>query len=312
MEITLAQANALTQARYDYSVVEKRAIYFIIKEVRRQYIDTKEGNKDLFNDLIVKMLTEDLKKSDTSLQKVYAALRTLRKKDVWIEDSEQVLCVGYINYFKHKVRDPFLEVQVSKEILPYMVQLAEQFTTYSLTVAIALKTKYSQRFYEYCSQYKNQKFFTLTIDELRSKLMLEDKYPRYSLLHDYVIATAHNELKTLFEAGQCDLYFNYTENKAGRTTLSLNITVITREEEAKKEQLKPEDCIFYIRTWLSAWMQASSRPKNKAWIDEVIKELQLHPDKAIKLYKRLEKMQKEQVETNYAAYSRHIIEEDFL
>lgn len=312
MEITLAQSNALTQARYDYSVVEKRAVYFIIKEVRRQYIETNEGNKDLFNDLIVNLKTSELQKTDTVLRDMYSGLRTLRKKDIMIDDENKVLCVGYINYFEHQKRESFLEVQVSKKILPYMVELASQFTAYSLTVAMALKNKYSQRFYEYCSQFKKQKFFTINIDDLRYKFMLENKYPRYALLHDYVIEPAYKELKELFDAGQCDLYFNYTENKAGRTTLSLNITVITREEENQKKQFNPEDYIFHINNWLRAWLQVSTRPKNKAWVESVVKELQLHPDKSQKLYKRLEKMQKEQVETNYAAYARHIIEEDFL
>lgn len=312
MEITLAQSNALTQARYDYSAVEKRAVYFIIKEVRRQYIESNEGNRDLFNDLIVNLKTSELQKSDTVLRDMYAALRTLRKKDVWIEDDNKVLCVGYINYFEHKKGDSCLEVQVSKKILPYMVELASQFTAYSLTVAISLKTKYSQRFYEYCSQFKKQKFFTITIEDLRHKFMIENKYPRHALLKEYVIEPAHNELKELFEQGQCDLYFNYSEEKTGRTVTRLNITVITRDEEDKKKALNPEDYIWHVNNWLCAWLQASSRPKNKAWVGSVIKELQLHPDKAIKLFKRLEKMQKEEVETNYAAYSRHIIEEDFL
>lgn len=312
MEITLAQSNALTQARYDYSTVEKRAVYFIIKEVRRQYIETNEGNKDLFNDLIVNLKTSELQKTDTALREMYLALRTLRKKDVWIEDDNKVLCVGYINYFEHKKGESCLEVQVSKKILPYMVELASQFTAYSLTVAISLKTKYSQRFYEYCSQFKKQKFFTISIGDLRHKFMIEDKYPRYALIKDRVIEPAYNELKEMYEQGQCDLYFNYSEEKVGRSVLRLNITVITREEENQKKQFNPEDYIFYINNWLGAWLQVSTRPKNKAWVESVVKELQLHPDKAPKLYKRLEKMQKEQVETNYAAYARHIIEEDFM
>ena len=311
-DIMLAQANALTQARYDYSKVEKRAVYYIIKEVRKQYIDGKDGQKTLFNDLIVRMKTKDLQDTETELREVYIALRTLRKKSLWFEDEERVFEVGFINYFEHIKRDASLEIQVSHKILPYLVELAEQFTTYSLTVAISLKTKYSQRFYEYCSQFKSSGFFYLSIEELRSKFMIEDKYPRYALLKSRVIAPAHKELEELFKEGQCDLYFNYSEDRDGRTVKGLKIAVVTKEAVDKKNQLGPNEHLFYIRLWLGTWLNVTQRPKNKGWVDNALTQLARSPDKLKLLYDRLMRMQKTDKEANFAAYARHIIEDDFL
>ncbi|WP_157223629.1 RepB family plasmid replication initiator protein, partial [Rhodovulum sp. PH10] len=98
-DTTLAQANALTQARYNFTAVEKRAVYFIIKEVRRQFIETNTGQKDLFNDLVVHLETKSLQKTDSNLRDIYTSLRSLRKKSIYIEDNDRVLDVGYINYF---------------------------------------------------------------------------------------------------------------------------------------------------------------------------------------------------------------------
>src|SRR5690554_7817425 len=119
-EITLAQANALTQARYNFTAVGKRAVYFIIKEVRRQFNEEKTGQKDLCNDLVVHISTEDLKKTDSNLKDIHSSLRSLRKKSIFIEDKDRVLDVGYINYFGHQKWDSHLEVQVSHKILPYL------------------------------------------------------------------------------------------------------------------------------------------------------------------------------------------------
>ena len=44
--IMLAQANALTQARYDFNPIEKRCLYQIIREVRRLFIDSNTGQRD--------------------------------------------------------------------------------------------------------------------------------------------------------------------------------------------------------------------------------------------------------------------------
>jgi plasmid replication initiation protein len=309
-EITLAQSNALTQAKYNFTVVEKRAVYHIIKEVRRQFIERDDGQKDLFSDLVIQMKTSDLQSSDTVLRDVYTSLKSLRRKSIWIEDDERVLEVGYINYFEHKKREPFLEVQVSHKILPYLVELAEQFTTYNLTVAISLKTKYGQRFYEYCSQFKNTGFFYITIAELREKLMIGDSYPRYALLKSRVIDVAYKELKELYDNGQCDIYFNYSEDKAGRTILGLRVAVVSKEHQG--EPPKMEDLMFFIKSWLSAWLNTGRKPKNKAWVDRVVMHLQKNPDMIPKLYTRLNKMQKQEGAGSFAALARHIIEEDFL
>ena len=53
--IMLAQANALTQARYDFKPIEKRCLYQIIREVRRLFIDSNTGQRDLFNNMRVKL-----------------------------------------------------------------------------------------------------------------------------------------------------------------------------------------------------------------------------------------------------------------
>jgi plasmid replication initiation protein len=311
-EITLAQANVLTQARYNFTVVEKRAVYYIIKEVRRQFIELPGGQRDLFNDLVIKIKTSDLQGTDsaTELREVYLSLKNLRRKSIWIEDEERVLEVGYINYFEHVKRETNLEVQVSHKILPFLVELAEQFTTYSLTVAISLRTKYSQRFYEYCSQFKSTGFLYISISDLREKMILGESYPRYALLKSRVIDVAHKELKSLYEAGNCDLYFNYSEDKSGRTVNGLKIVIISREKQP--EALKIDDLVYYIRMWLTSWLNAATKPKNKAWIDKVIKHLQKNPDQLPKLYDRLVRMQEKETSTSYAAFARYIIEEDYL
>jgi hypothetical protein len=53
-------------------------------------------------------------------------------------------------------------------------------------------------------------------------------------------------------------------------------------------------------------------PKNKAWIDKVIKHLQKNPDQLPKLYDRLVRMQEKETAASYAAFARYIIEEDYL
>jgi len=321
-DIILAQANALTQARYDFTVVEKRAVYFIIQEVRKQFIDRTDGQKNLFDNLVVRINTENLTKAEMRLSEVYAGLSMLRKKSICLEDDTLILEVGFINYYKHTKREPHLEVEVSHVILPYLVELASHFTTYSLTVAITLTSKYSQRFYEYCSQFehsdtdptnKNSGYFFTTVQELRRKLMIETMYTKYALLKTKVLDVAKKELKTLYDKEQCNLYFEYKEEKIGRKVDKLHFFIFSRDsKKAVVDTHKLLDQVFYIRTWLESWLSAKKRPKNKEWIDKVISHINLHAELIPKLYKRLEKLKKDEPTKNHAAIARHIIEEDFL
>jgi plasmid replication initiation protein len=312
--VTVAQANTLTQSRYDFTVVEKRAVYFIIREVRRRFIERTDGQKNLFENLIIQMATKDLQKHDLELKEVYKSLISLRKKSILVDNKEEIFEVGYINYFKHKKHEPFLEVEVSKTILPFLVELAGQYTEYDLLIAMTLKTKYTQRFYEYCAQYRNLGFFKMSVDELRDKLRITDKYPRYALLKKKVLDVAQKELKELYDKGQCDMCFTYTgEPKEARTPKILVFKVIAKPTSTQVAEAPTVlDLRYKTRVWLDKWLKTKERPKNTLWVDTVMSHLDKNPDLIPKLYKRLDKLVKEEPTKNHAAIARHIIEEDFL
>lgn len=179
-DIVLSQDNALTTARYKFDLIEKRALYYIIRNIRAQYIENENGRRDLFDDLIITIHEEELKKcgDNTKMQNIYDALKRLRNRDIEINNEKMWLSIGFVNYVKHIKNKSYFEVQVSKEVLPYYVELAQNFTSYSMTVAIALKSTFSQRFYELCCQYRNAGFFFYTVEKLREMFMLEKKYKR--------------------------------------------------------------------------------------------------------------------------------------
>lgn len=306
----LAQDNLLTQSRYDFTVIEKRAVYYIIREVRKQFVERADGQKTLFDDLVVRLKMENMIGGFSSHKDVYKSLIKLRKKTILFEDEERIFEVGYINYFEHMKRGSEIEIQVSKKILPFLVELSRNFTEYYLVVAISLKNKYSQRFYEYCSQFKNVGYFYMTIEELRAKLQLGEKYSRYALLKSYVLTPAKKELKTMFDEGQCDLHFTYSEEKSGRSVKALRFKIFVKKDDSKT--LKPLDHEYYIRSWLASWLAVDKKPKNKQWVDDVMSQLRIDPDKLEKLYLRLEKLQKEKDFSHLAAMARHIIIEDFI
>ena len=117
----LSQDNELTTARYKFDLIEKRALYSIIRNIRAQYIENENGRRDLFDDLIITIHEEELKKcgDNTKMQNIYDALKRLRNRDIEINNEKMWLSIGFVNYVKHIKNKSYFEVQVSKEVLPY-------------------------------------------------------------------------------------------------------------------------------------------------------------------------------------------------
>ena len=287
-QIMLAQDNVLTQSKQNFKVIEKRCLYKIIHEVRKQYIDTNRGQKDLFGDMMIDIEPGELAQLGDEIKDVFNALRNLRNRDVIIQNDEVDVATGWILEAKYYKKKNLYSVKVSGEILPYLVELASNFTAYDLTVAISLKSTYSQRFYEFCSQYKNRenKTFFYTVEKLREMLMLEDKYPITYDFQKRVIEVAKKELKEAYDNAQCDLWFEYAvKDTDKRKILSYFFFVHTREDEKRKTDYQTvEACIIRITSILNTFF-----PRDKKFVKRVQTEIRLRPEIAMELAYKLDK-----------------------
>lgn len=287
-QIMLAQDNVLTQSKQNFKVIEKRCLYKIIHEVRNQYIDTNKGQKDLFGDMMVYIEPSELAQLGDEVKDVFNALRNLRNRDVIIQNDEVDVATGWILEAKYYKKKNLYSVKVSGDIMPYLVELAANFTTYDLTVAISLKSTYSQRFYEFCSQYKNRenKTFFYTVEKLREMLILEDKYTLTADFRRNVLEVAQKELKEAYDNGQCDLWFEYAvKDTEKRRILSYFFFVHTREDENRTTDYQTvEACIVRITSILTTFF-----PRDKKFIKRVQTEIRLRPDIAMELVEKLDK-----------------------
>jgi plasmid replication initiation protein len=193
--------------------------------------------------------------------------------------------VGFINYGEWK-RGGQIEFQVSKLILPYFVALTEQFTEYNLIVAISLKSKWSQRFYEICNQWRNAGGVVLSIKDLREKFGLVDKYLKYAAFKQRVIDVAQKELKDLYHQGQNDIYFEFSEIKNGRSVTDLRLKVIT--ENTEKEVAKTVDVLHLVREDLYNIFETKKKEKNKEKIQKLLAHLILHSDQLFVVYGKIQ------------------------
>lgn len=310
-EMLLRQDNRITSARYELSVIEKRVMYFMLKHIRKQYVLSDAGQRDLFNDLIIKIDGSALIKEvdNNHPSDVRKALKSLRLRSFEYEDEENdnFMEVGFINY--HKWEKGQVEVQISKEILPFYVELTSRYTEYSLVVAMGLRSKWSQRIYELCAQWRSAGGFRLTIEDLRLMFKLEEEYNRYASLKLKVLEVAKVEIKKLYDKGQCDLYFEYSENKDGRSVRSLNFKIISSKTE---NAITLQDLDYAVRTELSILFETRTRPKNNEFLGKVMNVLRLNPEDLNRCYQKILFTKQTIPNDEQARYLRYVLNEEFL
>lgn len=309
-EITIAQDNRLTTSRYELSLIEKRVFYFIIKEVRSKY---NTGQRDLFDDLILKINIADLSKEvnqEDNRKETRKALVSLRKRDFEYEnpeDDDDWLVCGFIDWAR--IKKGVAEIQVSRVLMPFLVELSGQFTPYSLNVAMSLKSKWSQRMYELCQKWQGTDGFRISIEDLRKSFVLEDKYNRYALLNQYVLQVAKRELKELYDIGQCDVYFEFSEERNGRTVEMLRFKLFRKNSLNVKST---NDMLLELIPVFRTLYNTDKMPKNDAFVKEVILQLQKYPNLIEPLNTRIREILSTGIKDDTPRYVRFILNEDVL
>lgn len=316
-EITLSQANALTESRYDFTKIEKNCIYMIIEKVRRDYVEKPTSdNVGKFNNLHVRFSSSVLGNitDKTHKKEAHEALTNLRKRDVEMNYADGSWTnTGFINWCKFHAEQNMYEVEVSSEIMPFLVELAKRYTSYSLTVAMALKSVYSQRFYELCCQYRNNiekdgfSGFHKTQDQLRQMFCLEDKYPKAPDFNTYVVKKAKDEIKTFYDANQCDLWFDVNIKGRGKNQ-SYDFKIYTREtseeQKAKVDDLRKK--WLYIHGRMTATFK-----RDKKFVERTMKALDFTPKLIEPVFAKILKLESQFKAEELAKILRWVLREDF-
>lgn len=309
-EITIAQDNRLTTSRYELSLIEKRVFYYIIKEVRNKY---STGQRDLFDDLVLKLNLSDLTKEikqEENKKETKKALKALRQRSFEYENPEDEndwLEVGFINW--SKIKNGIAEIQVSSVLMPFLVELSGTFTPYSLNVAMSLKSKWSQRMYELCQKWHGTDGFRISVEDLRKSFALEDKYKMYASFNQKVLQVAKRELKELYNIGQCDVYFEFSEERNGRSVEMLRFKLFRKNSMNVKTT---NDMLLELIPVFRSLYKTDKMPKNDTFVNEVILKLQKYPNLIEPLNTRVKEILANGVKDDTARYIRFILNEDVL
>ena len=277
--------------------------------------DTLLANKALFGEIDYKIFfhLSEINESETNLTRIKKAIKDLRKKDFEINDTKRWLNVGFINYGEYNYDVKKWEIQVSHKLMPYMVSLAQGFTSYQLETILHLNTN-SQRLYMMFSQYNDTGIFRISAEELRFKLGLDDKYESYANFKSRVLLAAEKELKQLFETDKSDLWVKLEKDKKERGKEDfdrmLTFKVFYSDRKFKQVEQAKTESMRYCAQMLKTILPEAELYCNKL-LGYLVEKKRLKP-----FADRLERLEDQAREegkplTSYGGLLRHIAKQDF-
>jgi plasmid replication initiation protein len=203
----IVKSNRLIEARQKLTANEQKIIFNLIAQIKTDDEDFKLYRfrvKDLADLMGIKR--KDFHKE------VRETTRGLMTKVFSVKDKDTDRELQLAWFSSAEYRNGIVELEFSPKLKPFLLQLKEEFTQFTLGNVMRLKSNYSCRIYELLKQYESIKKRRFKVDDLRYKLGIsEEEYKLYADFKRFVILKAQKEL-----CKKTDIEFKFTENKVAK------------------------------------------------------------------------------------------------
>lgn len=193
----ITKHNSLIEAKYKLSLVEQRLIFLAISRINplisskikpseQQEFEFTVAEYAEFYGIDLKIAYEQTKEAVEHLyeRSVLTENTKFKKKFRWVSSQ---------TYFKNEGR---FSINFTKDVMPYLTQLENQFTHYCLKNIAKFKSSYTIRIYELMCQYKELGERTLKLDNLKEMLQVAENksYGRFNTFNQRVLEPAIKEI----------------------------------------------------------------------------------------------------------------------
>jgi plasmid replication initiation protein len=241
------QDNALTNAHYQMSELEKNIFYSVQNQL---------SNKDL-PDQEYTVRVQDLTQytdSENLYQNLRKATERMMQQILYIPLADQgFLQVAPFSSVKYLTGEGLMIFRIDPNLLPYLLNLKKHFTIYGYKEALSLSGKHTKRIYEILSMFKNLGVVKLDLLELKTRLKLynpdtgKEDYTNFNMMATRVLNPAVEEINS-----KSNLRVSYTPVKTSRKVTHLSWTIsqqyALREEASEPELLQRLVREFGLRT----------------------------------------------------------------
>jgi plasmid replication initiation protein len=221
-------SNKINEARFKMSKIEQKLFLYCVGNVNND--PTKLGQT---LEMRVKDFAEYL---EISPKRVYSDIRGITRNfaskvidiETGFEEYIQMPVLSSVRY-----SSGVLFIDINQSLAPFLLELKNNFTKYSLKEILKFRSVYSIRLFQILNQYAYQEIVVFDVDKLRFMLDIEEReYKLYSDFKKDVLETALKEINA-----NSSLSFTYKELKRSRKITSIEFK-IKKAKPIKKDKIE--------------------------------------------------------------------------
>ena len=226
---TVTKSTDLIQkSRFDLSLQQQKVLLCLISQITPYDEDFKLYEFRVIDFCKACGIDYDNGKNYRDLK---AAIKGIADKSLWItiDENEETLLrwieKPYINR-----RDGTIKIRLDRDMMPFLLQLKQNFTQYEIIWTLHFKSKYSIRLYELVKSvhYQELDFYKkkYTVDELKM-LLNGEKYREYRDFKRRVLVPSVKEINRY-----SDKTVSFEEVKRGRKVMAIEFTMSSKDSLA--------------------------------------------------------------------------------
>ena len=260
-QLKIVKSNALIQAAYRLTLGETRIILAAIAQVRRDGTPTDEEMYEVRANALADISGIAAKKAYDQLQAAAEKLETRRVRFFSGPNHEtqpRVRSTGWVQTVEYIPGEGRIMLRFSKDILPYLSQIKNQYTRYNLENVASMRSTFGIRLYELLQQWRQKGEREIDQDDLRRMFGVpEDSYKALKDLKKRVIEPAVRDVN------ECsDLSVTWGQRKVGRRVTAIQFGFHPKhEEKPKKSKDLTKKEIERLAKPGETWEQAQQRLK---------------------------------------------------
>lgn len=244
------QPNHLTEASYNYSLIQERimnsVIYLLQDSIRLRMMGKDYRQLSLFNnnnnivlDIPLRLIAS--KSQYSSVKESCKELAGLVVEIRYTDKCQNEKRLKYTGLFKvdlpeERTRTSFMRLEIDPDVAKILIninlndrQKPINFTKYYFKTAIEASKKYTPRLYKLLCCYRSRGYFEISLLEFKKMLGIEDKYKEYRDLKKYVLKPVQEDLIRM----GADCWFDCDDRnftiREGNTVKGLFFKVITQQ-----------------------------------------------------------------------------------
>ena len=269
-------SNLLISAPIGNTLLERRILYFLTLLIKRKFTERGLGVPENWKELYFYLNEADLAQigGSKNINYTYSVMCEIGKKffPFHYYDNSGNKIVGrmhWIDYFEFDKDSRLYKMRVSPEIMPFIIDVNEAFTTFDVGVALALKSKYTQKMYELCCQHSGEfqyadresssldrhykkRVIPLKMGDFRKMFNLDEKrdmktgkvqskasYTCFTDIRRNILEVAQKEMYELYRFGASDVWFDFQQGDRrglGGKVDRIYIYVYTKEHPKDGQQ----------------------------------------------------------------------------